>query len=237
MTRRTKGLVAVGVLATAAVAGAVFLLGPGAERPAPLALDDAVTTTAGTGSGTGSTVAPPAGADGRWTIGAGSRAGYRVLEDRLGGLSNIEAVGRTSDVRGGFTVEGTTVRGVEVNVDVASITSDSGFRDGRFRGSIMEADRFPTATFRAPSVTLTAVPAVGRTEQVPVTGTLTLKSVERKVSTTLQVRRSDAETVEVLGTVPVTFADYGIETPRPPGLSVRDSGQVEFLVVARPAAG
>lgn len=233
MTNRTKGLTAVGVLAALAVAGIVYLLGPGAERPEPLALDDAPASSATTSanpSGDG------ASADGAWAIGAGSRAGYRVLEDRLGGISNIEAVGRTDKVTGGFTVAGSTVTRVVVDVDVASITSDSGFRDGRFRGSIMEADRFPSATFRATSISLPGVPEVGHTEEVPVTGTLTLKGVERKVTTTLQVRRSDARTVEVLGSVPVTFADYGIETPRPPGLRVRDSGQVEFLVVARPTA-
>ena len=38
--------------------------------------------------------------------------------------------------------------------------------------------------------------------------------------------------MQVLGTIPVLFPDYGIETPSPPGLSVRDNGVVEFLVVA-----
>ena len=241
MTNRTKGLAVLAVLGVVAVAGAVYLLGPGAEQPAPLSLDDRTTTTPSTAPGTGSsgtgtaTGASAAAVEGRWTVGTGSRAGYRVLEDRLGGLSNIEAVGRTDRVTGGFTVSGTTASGVEVVVDVASITSDSGFRDGRFRGSIMEADRFPTATFRTDEVDLPAVPEVGRTVEVPVKGTLTLKGVDRPVSTNLQVRRTDPGTVEVLGSVPVTFADFGIDTPRPPGLSVRDSGQVEFLVVARPA--
>ena len=51
----------------------------------------------------------------------------------------------------------------------------------------------------------------------------------------LQVQRSGGQ-VQILGSVPVVFADYGIETPQPPGLKVRDEGTVEFLLVAVPAA-
>jgi hypothetical protein len=54
------------------------------------------------------------------------------------------------------------------------------------------------------------------------------------VTVDLQVRRS-GDQVQILGSIPVVFADYGIETPQPPGLSVRDQGTVEFLLVATPA--
>ena len=58
--------------------------------------------------------------DGAWVAGPGSQAGYRVMEDRLGGAANLEAVGRTDQVTGGFTVFGTTVTDVSFTVDVAS---------------------------------------------------------------------------------------------------------------------
>lgn len=235
MTRKGRGI-AIGavVVAVLLAAGVAALLLTGGDGPDPLSFDDvpstsqeeSTTTTGGEPTG-------PAddGVDGRWTITSGSQAGYRVLEDRIGGLANVNAVGRTDQVTGGFRVEGTTVTDVEVVVDVASITSDSSLRDGRFRDSIMSASEFPTATFRAPQVDLAAVPADGSTVSVPVTGELTLRGATREVTTTLEVRRTGNQ-VQVLGSIPVTFADYGIETPSPPGLSVRDNGTVEFLVVA-----
>jgi len=228
----------VGVVAVA-VAGFLLLnvLG-GGDGPEELTFSDAPTTTVAAGE-TAETSAPAGDApgselDGPWTVVAGSQAGYRVLEDRIGGLQNIEAVGRTDQVTGGFTVEGTTVSDVDAVVQVASITSDSTFRDGRFAGSIMDTATFPTATFTAATVTLPSVPADGETVTVPVAGELTLKGATRPVQVDLQVKRA-GEQVQILGSVPVVFADYGIETPQPPGLSVRDEGTVEFLLVAAPA--
>ena len=78
---------------------------------------------------------------------------------------------------------------------------------------------------------MTQLPADGATVEIPVDGTLTLKGEARPVTTTLQVKRAGAE-LQILGSIPVTFSDFGIETPQPPGLSVRDNGTVEFLLVA-----
>ncbi len=232
---RNKQLLAVvavvGLLLVGGVV-AVVTLG-GGDGPAPLSLDDGTTsTTAGAGAGTTEEDSSP---DGPWRLTDRSQAGYRVLEDRLGGVQNIEAVGRTNQVEGGFTVDGTTVTDVRAEVDVASITSDSSLRDGRFAGSIMDTAQFPTATFEADTVDLGTVPATGTTAKVTVPGTLTLKGQSRPVTVELEVRRGAAE-IEILGSIPVVFADYGIETPQPPGLKVRDEGTVEFLLVAVPAA-
>jgi len=241
MGGRTKVVIGVAVVAVLVVgAGVAYLLFGGDDGPAKLTFGDATTSTV-TGSGGSSTTAAAAtSVDGTWVATDRSQAGYRVLEDRLGGAANIEAVGRTNQVTGGFTVapsgSGATVSDVTVTVDVASITSNSGLRDGRFRSSIMNAEQFPTATFTADPIALAAVPpADGSTTKVPVTGKLTLRGQTRNVSTTLEVKRTASE-VQVLGSIPVKFSDYGIDTPSPPGLSVRDNGTVEFLVVAVPKA-
>jgi polyisoprenoid-binding protein YceI len=238
VTGRNRTLAVVGaVVAVVLVAVVAVLLTSGGDAPEELDFDDAASTTTSADRSTTTTAAGAAAAtDGRWTITDRSQAGYRVLEDRLGGVQNIEAVGRTNQVTGGFEVAGTTVSDVEVVVDVASITSDSGLRDGQFRGRIMSADQFPTATFTIAAVELDEVPEEGATASVPVTGELTLRGTTREVTTTLEVRRLAGE-VQILGSIPVTFADFGIETPSPPGLSVRDEGTVEFLVVAVPEPG
>lgn len=238
MTPRNRRVAVIGgvVVVVLLAAGVAALLLTGGDGPDPLTFDDAPTTVAdgsatSTTGGGGSAAGEPGSVDGDWRITSGSQAGYRVLEDRIGGLANINAVGRTDEVTGGFHVDGTTVTDVEVVVDVASIRSDSSLRDGRFRDSIMDVSEFPTATFRASELQLAEVPADGATVSVPVTGELTLRGVTREVTTTLEVRRT-GDQVQVLGSIPVTFADFGIETPSPPGLSVRDEGTVEFLVVA-----
>ncbi len=236
MARNTKvviGVAAVLVVLAGAGLAAVFLVG--GSGPEELSFDDATTTTDRGPTTTAAVADAPATLDGAWVATTGSQAGYRVLEDRLGGAANIEAVGRTDQVTGGFTVAGTTVSDVTFTVDVASITSDSGQRDGRFRSSIMNAEEFPTASFAGDPITLDAVPADGEVAEVPASGRLTLRGVTQDVSFTVEVKRAGTQ-VQVLGTIPVVFADYGIETPSPPGLSVRDNGVVEFLIVAEPEA-
>ena len=232
MRTNKKLLGALAAAALVVVGGVVaFMILGGGDGPAPLSLDESTSTTAAAGGAPTTAAGSP---DGDWKVTDESQAGYRVLEDRLGGVQNIEAVGRTNQVTGGFTVAGTKVTDIRATVDVASITSDSSFRDGRFAGSIMDTAQFPTATFEADVVDLGTVPEVGATAKVTTTGTLTLKGQSRPVTTTLEVRRS-ADKVEILGSIPVVFADFGIETPQPPGLKVRDEGTVEVLLVAVPA--
>jgi polyisoprenoid-binding protein YceI len=236
VSRSAKIIIGIAVAAVALVGGSILALGllGGSDGPEELSFDDAPSTTGTPATSVPGAQAPTDSLDGAWVVTGGSQAGYRVLEDRIGGLQNIEAVGRTDAVSGGFTVAGTTVADIRAEVQVATITSDSTFRDGRFAGSIMDTAAFPTATFTAPQATLPSLPADGETVTVPVSGELTLKGVTRPVGVDLQVQRSGGQ-VQILGSVPVVFADYGIETPQPPGLSVRDEGTVEFLLVAVPA--
>lgn len=49
--------------------------------------------------------------EGAWTLSGDSVAGYRVVEDFVGGISDFEAVGRTSEITGDLTIDGTTVDG------------------------------------------------------------------------------------------------------------------------------
>jgi polyisoprenoid-binding protein YceI len=236
MHRRRQFLIAVAIAMVALVLGGlVVAVLSGGDGPEPLTFDDATTTVDLDPSAAPAPAPEPTpGAgelDGAWVLGPGSQAGYRVIEDRLGGAADIEAVGRTDAVSGGFTVDGELVSGITVSVDVASIESDSGLRDSRFRGDIMDAATYPTATFIAEPVTVASVPEPGMTVGVPVTGTLTLRGQSQPVQVELQVRREGPQ-LQILGSVPVVFVDYGIETPSPPGLSVRDNGTVEFLLVA-----
>lgn len=170
---------------------------------------------------------------GDWTIGDGSTAGYRVDEVLNG--TDVTVVGSTDQVSGTITVDGTSITAATIDVDVASIATDSGNRDDYFRGTAMQVNRFPTATFTLTEPIEAAVPSDGEVASVDATGDLTMHGVTKTVSVPLQAALS-GDGVQVSGSIPVTFSDYGVEAPDLGFVSVEDQGTVEFLVAATPAS-
>jgi len=164
--------------------------------------------------------------DGTWTITTGSSAGYRVHEVLNG--ADVTVAGTTDQVTGTVVITGGDLADADLSVDVASIATDSGQRDSYFRGNVMDVDANPTATFAvtqpADLPELTGTPVT-----VPVTGELTLKGVTQQVQTEISVVRTGAG-VDVSGSVPVTFGDYGIDAPNLGFVRVDDQGAVEFFL-------
>lgn len=164
--------------------------------------------------------------DGTWTVTGASTAGYRVDEVLNG--ADVTVAGTTDQVTGTVVVTGGDLADADVVVDVASITTDSDRRDGYFRDNVMDVAANPTATFSVTEVAdlpeLTGTPVT-----VPVTGELTLAGVTQQVQAEVYVVRT-AEGIDVSGSVPVTFADFGIEPPDLGFVSVEDQGSVEFLL-------
>lgn len=169
---------------------------------------------------------------GDWTIGAGSTAGYRVAEVLNG--TDVTVVGKTEDVSGTITVDGSTLKDATVKVDVGSIATDQAPRDDYFRGTAMEVAKYPDATFTLTQSVDAAVPASGQVATVQATGELTMHGVTQTVTVPLQAALT-ADGVQVSGSIPVTFSDYGVEAPSLGFVSVQDKGTVEFLVKATPA--
>jgi polyisoprenoid-binding protein YceI len=128
-------------------------------------------------------------------------------------------------------VQGTTVTGTDLSVDMASVTSDQSRRDGQFRGRIMDVETFPTATFKLTSpIALPSVPNDGTIVNVNATGQLTLHGTTKTVTVPIKAQRSGT-TISVNGSIPIVFADYGIDNPSGGPASVGDEGELEFLVV------
>jgi len=201
------------------------------DAPARLTLGGAVAdnvpaTTATTAAG--ASTAAPASFDGTWVATTGSQAGYRVKEVLFG--QSTEAVGRTGNVDGALTLSGTAVQTVDISIDLASVTSDKSQRDNQFRNRIMRVTQYPTATFKLTQpIALGPLPADGATVSVPATGELTLHGTEKTITTTISAKRSGG-TIEVNGTIPVVFADYGIPDPSFGPAQTEDHGEVEFLI-------
>lgn len=159
---------------------------------------------------------------------SGSFVGYRVKET-LANVGATTAVGRTPGVTGSITVDGTTVTAASFTADLTALQSDEQFRDGQLRRQALETSTFPTATFTLTSpIDLGAVPAEGATVSATAKGDLTLHGVTKAVELPLQARLQGG-VVTVAGSLPIVFADYGIQKPQSMMvLSVEDNGIMEL---------
>jgi polyisoprenoid-binding protein YceI len=177
----------------------------------------------------GSTPASTAGFDGDWAPTSDSQFGYRV-DEVLAGV-NTTAVGRSNEISGKMTIEGTSVPVVDVEVKVASITSDQPRRDNQFTGRIMSVDQFPTASFKLTQpIELGSIPAEGEEVKATATGNLTLRGVTKPVTFDVTAKVSGGK-IGVLGSIPVLFSDYGIDNPSFGAIKTKDNGLIEFVLV------
>ena len=248
MSNRTKGMVGAAVVV-------VLLIGVGAwyflfrdDAPDEVSLETATeqVTESGEGDSSGDgTTAPTTAVAGTWTVdnesgsfdfesATGSFAGFRVQEE-LVSIGGTEAVGRTGEVTGTIVIDGTTLDSAEVEVDMASITTDQSRRDGRVRDAL-EVDQFPTATFvLSEPVDLGAGAANGEAVSVEAQGQMTIHGVTRDTTASLQAQLVDGTAV-VVGTVPFTFADYQVEKPSAASVvSVADDATIEFQLLFTPS--
>jgi polyisoprenoid-binding protein YceI len=164
-----------------------------------------------------------------WAATEQSEVGYRVKEVLFG--VDTTAVGRSNQVTGSLTIDGNTVTSTDFSVDVATITSDEGRRDNQFRGRIMSADEFPTATFSLTEPIELGVDATdGAAVTTNATGELTLRGVTQPVTFEITAKMENG-LIGVQGSIPVVFADYGIANPSTGGVTTEDNGLVEFVLV------
>ena len=243
----TAGIVAV-IVAGIAFGGWYLLLRDDAPPPVDLAAAVAsISTPAPTSEPSASpTVAPAvatvgpatataapevaAGVEGTWTVSSAQQsfAGYRVIEE-LSSIGTNTAVGRTSDLTGALEFDGSTITAVDIEVNVASLSSDDNRRDRQLRERGLQTNNFPTATFSLTTpIDVDPMPSEGEPFAATVTGDLTLHGVTRPVSIELNGQLVDGLVV-VVGSTELQFADFGIVAPT--GLivlSVEDHGILEF---------
>jgi polyisoprenoid-binding protein YceI len=186
-------------------------------------------TTATSAPPVGDAVSTPESFDGDWVPTTASEFGYRV-EEVLAGV-NTTAVGRSNEIEGLLTIEGTTATVVDVTVQVENITSDDSRRDDQFSGRIMNAAEFPTAEFRITEpIDFGRIPEGDEQVVATATGELTLRGVTNPVTFDVTAQTTDGR-IGVLGSIPVLFEDYGIENPSFGVVSTEDEGLVEFVLV------
>ena len=164
----------------------------------------------------------------------GSFVGFRIAEE-LSGIGSTTAVGRTGDVTGSLTIDGSTVTDATFTVDMTTLTTNDSRRDNNVQDAL-DTDRFPTASFTLSSpIDLGDGAARGEPVTATVTGDLTIHDITREVAIPIEAQLVD-DTVVVVGSTNITFADFDVAVP--PSrvvLSVEDNGPLELqLLFTRP---
>lgn len=173
----------------------------------------------------------PAALTGTWNFVSGSTVGYRVDEELQG--APVTVVGTSTAVEGNAQIDGLTLTEAEVRIDVTTLATDSESRDNYFRETTMRADEYPTATFvLTEPATISAAPGAGEIVKQQLVGELTMAGSTAEVTLTAQVR-TDGVRAEIVGKIPVTFADFGITAPSLGGfVTVEETGLIEFDLLA-----
>ncbi|HUP72779.1 MAG TPA: YceI family protein [Acidimicrobiales bacterium] len=237
MRRRTKVVLALCAMVVIGAAGGIwwFLRDDAPPRVSLEAAAESATGQTGTREGIA----------GDWSVDAdsgtfdfetatGTFAGFRI-EERLTGIGSTTAVGRTGEVSGKITIEGTTLIAASFEVDTASITTNDRRRDDNV-ASALSVTQFPNASFALTApVELGADAADGNPIAIDATGTLTIKGVTKNVTIPIEAQLVNG-TVVVIGSTDIVFSDYGVTVPRSQiVLSVEDHGVVEFQLLLQPA--
>jgi polyisoprenoid-binding protein YceI len=159
---------------------------------------------------------------------SGSFVGYRV-EEELANVGAATAVGRTADVTGSLTLDGTSITAVEITADLSTLQSDKSQRDGQLKRQALETATYPTSTFHLTQpIDLGAVPADGQVIKATATGDLTIHGVTKSVEIPVEARLS-GDVVTVTGSIEIQFADYSINRPTSFAvLTIADHGTMEF---------
>ncbi|HZQ28980.1 MAG TPA: YceI family protein [Acidimicrobiales bacterium] len=219
------GVVALAVLVSAGTYVYVhYVEGP---APARLTLDSSTSSTMA-GGATVASSADPSGVSGAWRPTSDSTVGYRVKEVLFG--QDNTAVGRTNKVTGSMTIDGTTVKTVDLTVDMSSVASDQARRDNQFKGRIMDTSTYPTSTFKLTQPINLSNVADGSTVSANAVGQLTLRGTTETVTIPIKAKRNGSK-IEVNGILPVTFADWKIPSPSFGPVTTEDHGELELLVV------
>lgn len=245
MSRRSPIALAAVLLVVAIGAGGLWYLflrdaGPaavGISTPAPGSTSSLALPAASCLPSASSPASSAADLAGTWAIDpsigsfsdfSDSFVGYRVQE-QLAGVGANTAVGRTPNVTGSVTFDGTSITAVEITADLTTLQSDDNRRDGQLRDHGIQTSQFPTATFKLTApIALASAPADCVVIQATATGDLTLHGVTKSVQVAVQAVRS-GDVVTVDGSVAIVFADYGFQGPSSFAvLSVEDHGTMEF---------
>ena len=185
------------------------------------------------------TEAPAAGIDGAWTVDTSvgeftvteattaSFVGFRVDEE-LSSIGATTAVGRTPNVSGSISIDGTVVTSVEVTADMTAIVSDRSRRDGAIQRALNTGAN-PNATFvLSEPIDLGDEALNGDLVATTASGQLTVNGISNQITIDIEAQLV-GDAILITGTTDVVFSDYDVSVPAAPVvLSVEDNGIIEL---------
>ncbi len=170
---------------------------------------------------------------GRWTVGAGSVAGYRVRE-KLGFLpAESDAVGRTSAITGAATFaqsgQVVSVRAASFTVDVLKLKSDEAMRDEHIQTIGIQSATYPKATFVLSSaLTLPGSALSGEVVHTSITGVFNIHGTYRRETVPLEMRLSGSA-IQAVGSLTFPWSEFNMTAPSVGGfVSVTNRATMEF---------
>jgi polyisoprenoid-binding protein YceI len=190
-----------------------------------------LTSVAVLASSAGAQTAPPAPI--RLTLAAqGNEARFVVREQLAGAELPNDAVGVTSAITGGITLD---ARGMvdssasRISVDLTTLTSDRSRRDNFIKRRTIVTDSFPTAELVVTGIRgLPATLPASGTMTLVLTGNLTIHGVTRP-STWDVTARVEGESIVGKAVTRIKFGEFGMSQPRMAiVLSVVDDIRLEY---------
>lgn len=169
--------------------------------------------------------------DGTWVVSAKpgknvTSAGF-TFNELLPGDARTTS-GSTQDVDGEMTIEGGRLTAGEVTVDMTNIVTDKDVRDENVRRKILHTEEYPEATFTLTEPTdVSGLPDDGTVGTVTLTGDLTIHGQTNSITQDFTALRT-GETVIVHADIPISRADYGVETPEFVAAKIDENGEVNI---------
>jgi len=166
--------------------------------------------------------------NGNWTISEGSKLYLSVTTSR----ETVNFVDEAVSGSWALNVDDASQTSAEGKIDMASLDSGNGQRDGHVKGEeYLNVSEFPEATFQATSFEgLPAEWTEGAASDFKMTGTLTVRGVEKEVTFDAKTMYRDGQ-VLLSGTAIVTFADFGMENPHSVVLDTENDLSVQLELV------
>ena len=150
---------------------------------------------------------------------SGSFVGFRIKEE-LARIGKITAVGRTGEVDGELRIGAGELQSVSVSADLSTLITNDSRRDRAARNALNVSEN-PIASFSMDKpVALSATD--GSAVSLKVKGELLINGIGREAEFDLQAQLV-GETVVVVGSTEVVFADYDVIV-----VAAEDHGVVEF---------
>jgi len=164
---------------------------------------------------------------------AQTTASYSVYEDLIfQNKPNNDAIGTTHSVQGSFKIrEGNSplVAGMNIQVDLRTLQSDSSRRDGYIQQNTLETNSYPYATFVSVSTQgLSASYSDGQTVHFQLIGNLTMHGKTNKETFDVQ-GKVVGNTISGTATSTIYMTDFGIQPPNLANIAIAQNKVVITL--------